>query len=134
MSISKSISVAEVGSKVHMHFLNTLDGSGTYSEYNLYTKTTSAVVLNNGKSIVLDNANHTSVALVSGIGVQLEKPLLIMRFDDSVFGNSLDFLLFTEKELTNKELEEMVKSEVASKLESMSGFDLSAVSKLLGRT
>ena len=56
-----------------------------------------------------------------------------MSFDDSVLGNSLGFLLFTEKELTNKELEYMVKSEVTSKLESISGFDLSAVSKLLGK-
>ena len=56
-----------------------------------------------------------------------------MSFDDSVLGNSLGFLLFTEKELTNKELEYMVKSKVTSKLESISGFDLSAVSKLLGK-
>lgn len=89
--------------------------------------------MNNGKSVVIDNVNHTSTSLVYGTGIQLEKPLFIMSFDDSVLGNSLGFLLFTEKELTNKELEYMVKSEVASKLESMSGFDLSAVSKLLGK-
>ena len=47
MSIPKSIGVAEVDSK--MHFISTLDGSGTYSEHSLYTKTTSVVVMNNGK-------------------------------------------------------------------------------------
>ena len=66
MSIPKSIGVAEVGSK--MHFISTLDGSGTYSEHSLYTKTTSVVVLNNGKSTVIDNVNHTSISLVYGAG------------------------------------------------------------------
>ena len=52
-----------------MHFISTLDGSGTYSEHSLYTKTTSVVVMNNGKSTVIDNVNHTSISLVSA-GIQ----------------------------------------------------------------
>ena len=55
------------------------------------------VVLNNGKSVVIDNVNHTSTSLVYGTGIQLEKPLFIMSFDDSVLGNSFDFLLLPKK-------------------------------------
>ena len=73
MSIPKSIGVAEVVSK--MHFISTLDGSGTYSEHSLYTKTTSVVVMNNGKSTVTDNVNHTSISLVYGTGHSLNDSL-----------------------------------------------------------
>lgn len=130
-ALSSKPEVAAIGSTVHMYFLSVLDGSGVFSEYNQYTHKSEAVILNNGKKAILDDENYSSVSLVDGYGIQIEKPSLHIRVADASFGNSLDFMLYTEKELSSDELKFMVEEEVKKKFKAWTSFDLSSVNKLI---
>ena len=110
--------IAPVGTKVYMYMFDFIDGSGVFQKHKTSLKKASNVILNNGSKIVLDDEGYTSISLVDSMGVMLEKPCLHIRVGDTLFGNTLNVLLYSTKELTSEDFVDIIESKFQTQSES----------------
>lgn len=109
--------IAPVGTKVNMYMFDFIDGSGVFQKYKVSLVKAANVILNNGSKIVLDDEGYTSISLVEGMGVMLEKPCVHIRVGDTLFGNTFNALLYSTKELTSEDFVDIIKSKFQTQSE-----------------
>lgn len=109
--------VAPVGTKVNMYMFDFIDGSGIFQKHKVSLEKAANVILNNGSKIVLDDEGYTSISLVEGMGVMLEKPCIHIRVGDTLFGNTFNVLLYSTKELTSEDFVDIIKSKFQTQSE-----------------
>ena len=110
--------IAPVGTKVNMYMFDFIDGTGVFQKYKFSLEKAASVILNNGSKIVLDDEGYTSISLVEGMGVMLEKPCIHIRVGDTLFGNTFNVLLYSTKDLTSEDFVDIIKSKFQAQSES----------------
>ena len=104
-----------LGKTIYYYYFNSLDGSGSgFKKFNHYSFKEHKVVFENSKNIVLDNEDLSTIRRTGGgYGIHLENPCISLRIADSYWGNTVDFLFYSEKLISTEEIKMMIMDEVA---------------------
>lgn len=89
------------------------DGRGIIKDKNIFKQTVIPVLAENGRYLVLDNWNYTSVKIGKAeYETCLDKPAIGLSANDNVWGNSIRYSLYTytnkRPSTIRKEIEEAV--------------------------
>lgn len=122
-----------LGDTVHSYFFNMVDGTGTgvsAFEYTKYQKL--EVVYESSNTIILNTPDLTKIAKGGeNMGTALNELFVYLRLADSYWGNTIDFMLYSNTLYTNEELKEMLKDEIAKQTKFLGELNLSGLDNLV---
>lgn len=110
-----------LGKTIYLYYVNMNDGSGSglnSSEIIIHKKQT--VVFENDHTIILNTPSLCGIAKSGeNKGTVLEKHFLHLRVGDSYWGNTVEFMLYSELLLSAEELKSMIKEAIKNKTKGM---------------
>lgn len=117
-----------LGNTVHFYFFNLIDGSGKGARaYNHTQYKKLRVVYENDRSIVLDTEDLSKIAKSGeNMGTTLGRPFVHLKLADNYWGNSIDFMLYSEVLYTPDEIKDIIRTEISKQTKFLDNLDLSA--------
>ena len=119
-----------LGKAIYYYHFSMSDGKGIGARgtpYEMVIFKRQKVVYENDEVVILNTRNLANISKDKGFGTALDKPFLHLRVGDVMWGNTLEFTLYTDDLLTVEDVKALIKEEVKKRTSLVFSADLSAM-------